>query len=101
MTAERTAVEKAASWAERILDPWHEGFHETTEKHALDQLAAATRSWLASEDLEPATELAGALAEAVTATGGAAVFNAIGGLWGALRRYCAAIGQPLPQSTGD
>jgi hypothetical protein len=99
-TAERTALEKALAWADRVLDPWHEGFHESTEKSALDQLAAATRAWLASEDVEAPPELAGVLVEADAARE-ATAFRALSGLDGALRRYCAGIGQPIHRRAED
>jgi hypothetical protein len=96
LTLLRAALERQLHHADRIIDPWHEGVHESSEQLALTSLAATTRAYLTGRGTEAAeAPLGRALDLAESETDTTSPFTRLMLLDGVVRRYLASIGEPV------
>ncbi|WP_034090401.1 hypothetical protein [Streptacidiphilus albus] len=97
LAALRTALEQRLDRSNRIIDPWHEGWSESSEQAALVDLAGAARAYLALQDALPIadTPLSRALDLADSETSGIQTFSRLMLLDGAVRRHLAELGEPV------
>ncbi len=95
----RAALERCLAFVDRVIDPWNEGFHETTEQSVLADLAVAATAYLdrLPQELQPPADagLAAALDRAAASESGVSVFTRLQNLDRAVRGYLAAIGEPV------